>query len=47
MRRLREANDFSYMLASMVYCIRVIAAEIVLPSEEREDQDDEDDERFK
>lgn len=46
-RRLREANDFSYMLAGMVYCIRVIAAEIILPSEEREDQDDEDDERFK
>jgi hypothetical protein len=35
-RRLREANDFSYMLAGMVYCIRVIAAEIILPSEERE-----------
>ena len=46
-RRLREANDFSYMLAGIVYCIRVIAAEIILPSEEREDQDDEDDERFK
>ena len=41
-RRLREANDFSYMLAGMVYCIRVIAAEIILPSEEREDQDDKD-----
>ena len=35
------------MLAGMVYCIRVIAVEIILPSEEREDQDDEDDERFK
>jgi hypothetical protein len=46
-RRLREANDFSYMLAGMVYCIRVIAAEIILPSEEREAQDNEDDERFK
>ena len=46
-RRLREANDFSYMLAGMVYYIRVIAAEIILPSEEREDQDNEDDERFK
>ena len=46
-RRLREANDFSYMLAGIVYCIRVIAAEIILPSEEREDQDDEDDKRFK
>jgi superfamily II DNA helicase RecQ len=46
-RRLRQANDFSYMLAGIVYCIRVIAVEIILPSEEREDQDDEDDERFK
>jgi hypothetical protein len=46
-RRLWEANDFSYILAGMVYCIWVIAAEIVLPSEEREDQDDEDNERFK
>ena len=36
-RRLREANDFSYMLAGMVYCIWVIAAEIILPLEERED----------
>jgi hypothetical protein len=36
-RRLREANDFSYILAGMVYCIRVIATEIILPLEERED----------
>jgi hypothetical protein len=35
------------MLAGMVYCIRVITVEIVLPLEEKEDQDDEDDERFK
>ena len=46
-RRLREANDFSYILAGIVYYIRVIAVEIILPSEEREDQDDEDNERFK
>jgi superfamily II DNA helicase RecQ len=46
-RRLRAANDFSYMLAGIVYCIRVIAAEVILPSAEREDQDDEDDKRFK
>jgi hypothetical protein len=36
-RRLREANNFSYMLAGMVYYIRVITAEIILPLEERED----------
>jgi hypothetical protein len=35
------------MLASIVYCIQVIAAEIILPSEEREAQDNEDDKRFK
>jgi hypothetical protein len=46
-RRLRQANDFSYMLAGVVYCMRVIAVEVILPSEEREDQGDEDDERFK
>jgi hypothetical protein len=46
-RRLRRANDFSYMLAGVVYCMRVIAVEVILPSEEREDQGDEDDERFK
>jgi hypothetical protein len=46
-RRLRQANDFSYMLAGIVYCIRVIAIEVILPSEERDNQDDADDERFK
>lgn len=46
-RRLRQANDFSYMLAGVVYCMRVIAVEVILPSEEREDQDDVDDERFR
>ena len=35
------------MLAGIVYCIRVIAAEIILPSEEREDQDDKDNKQFK
>jgi hypothetical protein len=36
-RRLRQANDFSYILAGIVYCIRMIAVEIILPLEERED----------
>jgi hypothetical protein len=35
------------MLAGIVYCVRVIAVEVILPSEEREDQGDKDDERFK
>jgi hypothetical protein len=46
-RRLRQANDFSYILASIVYYMRVIAVEVILLSEEREDQGNEDDERFK
>jgi hypothetical protein len=46
-KRLRQANDFSYILAGIVYCIRVIAVEVILPSGEREDQGAEDDERFK
>jgi superfamily II DNA or RNA helicase len=44
--RLRQANDFSYMLAGVVYCVRVLAVEIILPSAEREDQNEEDDKRF-
>jgi hypothetical protein len=46
-RRLRQANDFSYILVGVVYYMRVIAIEVILLSEEREDQGDEDDERFK
>ena len=45
--RLRQANDFSYMLAGVVYCMRVLAVEIILPSTERDDQDEEDDKRFR
>lgn len=44
--RLRQANDFSYMLAGVVYYVRVLAVEIILPSTEREDQNEEDDKRF-
>lgn len=35
-RRLRQANDFSYMLAGIVYCVRVLAVEIILPSGARD-----------
>lgn len=45
--RLRQANDFSYMLAGVVYCVRVLAAEILLPAAEREQQGNEDDKRFR
>ena len=45
--RLRQANDFSYMLAGMVYCTRVIGVEVILPVSERESQGDKDDKRFR
>jgi TctA family transporter len=45
--RLRQANDFSYMLAGVVYYVRVLAVEIILPSTKRENQDEEDDKRFR
>lgn len=44
--RLRPAADFSYMLAGVVYCIRVLAVEILLPSAEREHQGDTERSRF-
>ncbi|KAL6160847.1 hypothetical protein ACJQWK_12002 [Exserohilum turcicum] len=44
--RLRTAKNFSYMLAGVVYCVRVLAVEKVLPAVEREDQTEEDMEQF-
>jgi hypothetical protein len=35
------------MLASIVYYVRVLAVEIILPSIERDDQNKEDDKRFR
>ncbi|KAK4947069.1 hypothetical protein LTR66_014220 [Elasticomyces elasticus] len=46
MKRLRTAGDFSYMLAGVVYCTRVIAAEVLLPSADREKQDNAERKRF-
>jgi hypothetical protein len=34
--RLRKVNDFSYMLARVVYYTRVFIAEAILPSVERD-----------
>ena len=34
------------MLASVVYCVRVLAAKKILPAAERDDQTEEDRERF-
>jgi hypothetical protein len=35
--RLHQANDFLYILAGIVYYVRVLAVKIILPSTERED----------
>jgi len=36
--RLRKADNYSFMLAGVVYCVRVMAAEILLPIAKRKDQ---------
>ena len=36
--RLRRPSDFTYMLAGLVYDVRLLAVEILLPSHEREEQ---------
>lgn len=45
-KRLRTAKNYSYILAGMVYCVRVIAAENILPSGQRNTQTAEDRDRF-
>ena len=37
-KRLRGAPDFSYMLAGVVYCTRVLAVEILLPAATRKER---------
>jgi hypothetical protein len=44
--RLREGNDFSYMLAGIVYCCRVLGVEMILPKTFRRGETAEDDQRF-
>jgi superfamily II DNA helicase RecQ len=44
--RLREAHDFSYMLAGVVYCTRVLAVEILLPAAQRQQQGEQEREDF-
>jgi len=46
LKRLRTANDFSFMLAGVVYCIRALAMESLLPSAEREEQGDDERNEF-
>jgi hypothetical protein len=44
--RLREGNDFSYMLAGIVYCYRVVGVEIILPKVSYRGETADNDERF-
>ena len=44
--RLRTAKNYSYILAGVVYCMRVLSVEYLLPSASRDEQTDEDRERF-
>ena len=44
--RLHTAKNYSYMLAGVVYCMRVLSVEKLLPSACRDKQTDEDRERF-
>jgi hypothetical protein len=46
MDRLRTAKNYSYMLAGVVYCIRVLGVEYLLPAAQRDEQGDEHRERF-
>jgi len=46
MNRLRTAKNYSYMLAGIVYCTRLLAVEAILPSQERETQGEEERELF-
>ncbi|KAH8723306.1 hypothetical protein GQ44DRAFT_597986, partial [Phaeosphaeriaceae sp. PMI808] len=46
MNRLRNARNYSYILAGMVYCVRVLGVEKLLPAAQRDEQSDEDRENF-
>jgi len=44
--RLRIAKHYLYMLASIVYCVRVLAVEKLLPAAERDEQTNKNRDRF-
>ncbi|KAF2624455.1 P-loop containing nucleoside triphosphate hydrolase protein [Macroventuria anomochaeta] len=46
MNRLRTAKKYSYMLAGIVYCMRVLSVEKLLPSAYRDKQTDADRNKF-
>ncbi|KAK1919463.1 hypothetical protein P3342_013202 [Pyrenophora teres f. teres] len=43
---LRTAKNYSYMLAGVVYCVRVLAVEKLLPAVERDEETEEDRDAF-
>jgi hypothetical protein len=45
-KRLRTAKNYSYMLAEVVYCTRVLAAKKLLPAAERDDQTEKHRDQF-
>jgi superfamily II DNA helicase RecQ len=44
--RLRTAKNYSFMLAGVVYCIRVLGLETLLPMGQRDQQTEEDRQKF-
>jgi hypothetical protein len=44
--RLQTAKNYSYMLAGMVYCVRVLALEKLLPGGQRDTQTEQDRNHF-
>jgi hypothetical protein len=44
--RLRTAKNYSYILAGVAYCTRVLAVEKLLPAAGREEQTEEERNRF-
>ncbi|KAJ9634894.1 hypothetical protein H2199_008758 [Coniosporium tulheliwenetii] len=46
MDRLRTAKSYSYMLAGVVYCVKVLGVEVLLPSAQRGEQGDAEREEF-
>jgi superfamily II DNA helicase RecQ len=46
MGRLRTGKNYSFMLAGVVYCVRVLGIEKLLPAGSRDEQTEEDRERF-
>jgi hypothetical protein len=46
MGRLRTAKNYSFMLAGVVYCVRVLGIEKLLPAESRDEQTEADRDNF-